>query len=89
MKKLSKFFEGFFINENMITSKYKFTERFFNNDDESINKGILTIEHNLTEKELNDVLNENGLFLDDVDGIFYFDIEWVNENYDITFEKIN
>lgn len=72
----------------MTTSKFKFTERYYNNNSESISKGILTVEHNLTEEELYNILNENGLYLDDVDGIFSFDIEWVNENYDITFEKI-
>lgn len=69
-------------------SKYKFTQKYWNNNEESISKGIITIDHSITEEEVLERLNEDGLYIEIGDGISYIDIEYVNENYDITFEKI-
>lgn len=69
-------------------SKYKFTQKYWNNNEESISKGIITIDHSIPEEEVLERLNEDGLYIEIGDGISYIDIEYVNENYDITFEKI-
>ena len=71
-----------------MTSKYKFTEKYWNNNEESISKGIITIDHSIPEKEVLERLNKDGLYIEIGDGISWIEIEYVNENYDVTFEKI-
>lgn len=72
-------------------SKYRFKERLYNNEEDpcSIVVGTIEIHHNLSDEELEEALAENGLFLDDVDGISYFDIEYPNAFSDFSIEKIN
>jgi hypothetical protein len=72
-------------------SKYKFKLRYYNDPDEigSIMIGTLEIDHTLSEEELEAVLDENGLSLDNIDGISYYDVDYQNAFSELELEKIN
>lgn len=72
-------------------SKFNFTERYFDDSKESVIRGTIEIHHSLTEEQLLDMLeNEGGVLsgIEDMDGVEYVDIEYVNDNYEVTFEPI-
>ncbi len=72
----------------MKTAKFKFTETYTNGKDTSIIIGYLTVKYTLSDEELDNILCENSIYLEGISGIVFFDFDWVNDEYDCTFEKL-